>query len=155
MIRTVSQRFSGRLCKRVIRCMTKPAQGGAALGGFAVLILGGELRDVVVQALSLMRSSLLQAAFGDLWLLVIQVWMQPGLHSDLWVIIWLLSLGVLGSALIRRALVHALIGLFGPRMPSDGVGERAPLFPFRRACQVRFCEDMMLFNTRSHRGGNA
>jgi hypothetical protein len=30
--------------------MTKPARGGATLGGFAVLILGGELRDVVVQA---------------------------------------------------------------------------------------------------------
>ena len=51
--------------------MTKPAKGGAALGGFAVLILGGELRDVVVQALSLMRSSLLQAAFSNLWLLVV------------------------------------------------------------------------------------
>lgn len=67
--------------------MTKPAKGGAALGGFALLILGGELRDVVVQLLSLMLSSLLQAAFSDLWLLVIQVWMQPGPHSDLWVII--------------------------------------------------------------------
>jgi hypothetical protein len=132
--------------------MTKPARGGVALGGFAVLILGGELRDVVMQALSLMRSSLLQAAFSDLWLLVIQIWMQSGPHSDLWVIIWLLSLGVLGFASIRRALVHALIGLFGPRMPWDGGGERTPLFSFRRACQGHFCEDMMMFNTRSHRG---
>ena len=132
--------------------MTKPARGGEALGGFAVLILGGGLRDVVVQVLSLMRSSLLQAACSGLWLLVPQVWMQPGPHSDLWVIIWLLKLGVLGSASIRRALVHALIGRFGPRMPSDGGGERTPLFSFRRACQGLFCEDMMMFNTRSHRG---
>lgn len=51
--------------------MTKPARGGAALGGFALLILGGELRDVVVQALSLILSSLLQAAFSNLWMLVI------------------------------------------------------------------------------------
>ena len=122
--------------------MTKPARVGAALGGFAVLSLGGELRDVVVQALSLMLSSLLQAAFSNLWLLVIQVWMQPGPHSDLWVIIWLLSLGVLGSASIRRALVHALIGLFGPRMPWDGVGERTPLSPFAelaRGTSAKIC----------------
>ncbi len=45
--------------------------------------------------------------------------MQPGAHSDLWIIIWLLSMVVLGSASIRRALVHMLIRLFGPRIPSE------------------------------------
>lgn len=133
--------------------------GGAALGGFALLILGGDLRDVVVQALSLALwslllalmlgvggygvlllagrtrslhrfapkssraeegwTALLLAAFGGIWLLVIQVWMQPGAHSDLWIIVWLLSMVVLGFASIRRALVHMLIRLFGPRIPSE------------------------------------
>jgi hypothetical protein len=129
--------------------------GGTALGGFALLILGSDLRDVVVQALSLLLwslllalmlgvggygllllagrarsfqrfapkssraeegwTALLLAAFGGIWLLVIQVWMQPGPHSDLWIIIWLLSMIILGFASIRRAVVHALIRLFGPR----------------------------------------
>jgi len=129
--------------------------GGTALGGFALLILGASLRDLVVQALSLMLwslllalvlgvggyglllltgrirsfgrfapkrsraeegwTALLLAVFGGIWLLVIRVWMQPGPHSDLWIVLWLLSMFVLGFASIRRALVHALARLFGPK----------------------------------------
>lgn len=44
--------------------MTKPAKGGAALGGFAVLMLGGELRDVVVQAAP---PDALVSAAGRVW----------------------------------------------------------------------------------------
>lgn len=127
------------------------------VGGLALLVLGGSLRDDVAQALdialwtllltlllavgaygalllagridSLQRfapardqaeegwTALLLAALGGIWVLVIFIWMSPGPHSDLWVLLWLLASVALGFASIRRLLVRALVRLFGPKQP--------------------------------------
>src|SRR5579883_2037627 len=60
-------------------------------------------------------TALLLAALGGLWVLVIFIWMSPGPHNNLWVLIWLLASIALGFASTRRLLVRALARFLGPK----------------------------------------
>ncbi len=89
------------------------------LGAYGVLLLAGRIQTRHWFASARTQTeegwtALLLAALGGIWLVVVGIWMLPGQHSGLWVLIWLLASFSLGFTAIRRLLVRALIHFLGP-----------------------------------------
>ena len=90
------------------------------VGSYGVLVLRGQTHSLHRFAPASDRaeegwSALLLAALGAIWLLVVRIWMTPGPHSNLWILLWLVASVALGFAGIRHGLVRLLVRVFGPR----------------------------------------
>ncbi len=91
-----------------------------SVGAYGLLLLAGRIDSSQRFAPTSDRAeegwtALLLAALGGLWVLVIFIWMSPGPHNNLWVLIWLLASIALGFASTRRLLVRALARFLGPK----------------------------------------